>query len=167
VENANQIAPVRARQIMHSYTPRGWKVKMGGAQQRGASGLCDWSEKRLYVPLVCDDYSLFVFLHECGHVRCRHGYDTRPSHMIEYEAEMYAQGALRECGFRVTREITRAGKAYVADEIIKDRIKGLPIDPQVNRWANRKSRCVARSRTAMLERHTDKSHAAGAYEYVS
>src|ERR1700757_4961536 len=117
------VAPNRARQLMHAYKPKGWKIVMGGAQQRGASGLCDYSERKIYVPLVCDDYSLFVYLHEVGHARL-HKNSKAPSHVFEYEAEMYARKAMRSVGFAVTREIVRAGRAYVAEEITKDKIRG-------------------------------------------
>ena len=138
----NQIRPTRARQIMAMHKPRGWRIVMGGAQQRGASVLCDWGIKTLFVPLVCDDYSLHVYLHEVGHVRLRHGRSTAPSHVIEYEAERWAFGALRAAGFKVTSIIRRSSKAYVAEEVKKDRIMGLPIDPKVRSWATRKSRSL-------------------------
>lgn len=138
IEKANQINPVRARQIMHSYKPRGWKIKMGGAHQRGASGLCDYDSRTIFVPLVCDDYSLFVYLHEVGHVRL-HTRSKKPGHVTEYEAEAYARRMLRACGFRVTRTMLVAGKRYVANVIKMDQINGLPIDPVVRRWALPKS----------------------------
>ncbi len=134
------ISPARARQLMHAHKPRGWSIKMGGAQRRGASGLCDWDSRTIYVPLVCDDYSLMVYLHEVGHAKLRHKDSKAPSHVIEYEAEMYAHAALRACGFWVSREITRTAKNYVSDEIKKDRIQGIPIYPKIERWATRKSR---------------------------
>ena len=108
---------------------------MGGSQQKGASGLCEFSTKTIFVPLVCDDYSLAVFLHEVAHVRLRHAYSKQPSHIIEFEAERWAQHTLRECGFRVTREILRSAKGYVREEILKDEVNGIPIDPAIRRWA--------------------------------
>jgi hypothetical protein len=124
---------------MHAYKPRGWRVKMGGAQQPGASGVCDWGQRTIFIPLVCDDYSLNVYFHEVAHARLHTG-TKKPSHVIEYEAERWAQKAMRDCGFRVSREIIRTAKDYVAAEIRKDRIQGIPIDPKIARWATRKSR---------------------------
>lgn len=142
MEKATLITPTRARHVMQAYKPKGWTIKMGGAQQAGASGLCDWDERTIYIPLVCDDYSLFVYLHEVGHAKL-HGHSKAPTHIQEYEAEMFAAKALRAYGFAVSRTILRNGKEYVADEIKKDRIKGLPIDPKIQRWATRKPRSVA------------------------
>jgi hypothetical protein len=137
----NQITPGRARHIMAMHKPRGWRVVMGGAKQRGASGLCDWGSKTLFVPVVCDDYSLHVYLHEVGHARL-HRRSTAPSHVCEYEAEHWAFAALRAAGFKVTSLIRRSSKDYVAEEIKKDRLLGLPIDPKIRVWATRKSRAL-------------------------
>jgi hypothetical protein len=133
------ITPSRARQIMQAYRPRGWRIKMGGVHQRGASGLCDFGERAIYVPTVCDDYSLLVYLHEVAHARL-HRTTTKPGHIMEYEAEMWACKALRDCGFRVSREIVRSAKRNVADHIVRDRVQGLPINAKIARWATRKSR---------------------------
>lgn len=138
-EKASLITPARSRHIMHAYKPRGWKIIMGGAQQAGASGLCDFGERAIYVPLVCDDYSLSVYLHEVAHAKL-HQTSTKPDHVIEFEAERWAHKALHDCGFRVSRTILGAAKSYVAQCIIKDRIKGIPIDPKIRRWATRRSR---------------------------
>jgi hypothetical protein len=128
---------------MEAYKPRGWKVKMGAAaQQRGGSGVCDYDLRTIFVPLVCDDYSLMVYLHEVGHARL-HRTSTACSHVLEYEAEMFSQKALRACGFSVSREVTRTSKDYVSEEVKKDRVRGLPIDPKIERWATRKSRAKA------------------------
>ena len=134
-EKVNQITQTRARHIMHSHKPRGWKIKMGQAgQQRGASGLCEYGERTIYIPYVCDDYSLMVYLHEVGHVRLHRACDSKPSHVQEYEAERWSHAAMRSCGFKVTREILRSAKNYVREEILKDEIKGLPITAKIRRW---------------------------------
>lgn len=138
-EKASRIVPQRARHIMHAYKPKRWKIIMGGAQQRGASGVCDFTQRAIYIPLVCDDYSLGVYLHEVAHAKL-HRHSIRPHHMDEYEAERWAHQALRDCGFRVSRTITSAAKSYVAECIRIDRIKGLPIDPKIRRWATRRTR---------------------------
>src|SRR6202008_1607027 len=91
-ERVSRIMPVRARQVMHSHKPKGWKIVMGGAQQRGASGLFDNSVLTIFVPLVCDDYTLYVYLPEVGHARL-HKNSTSPTHVEEYEAEMFAHKA--------------------------------------------------------------------------
>ena len=140
-EKANQIKPLRARMLMHAHTPRGWKVVMGrNPYQRGASGLCDFAARTIHVPYVCDDYSLGVFFHEAAHARL-HRNDTRPNHLIEFEAEREAHAYMRECGFVVTRFILRAGKEYVSACIIEDEGKGLPIDPTAKRWVGKTHHC--------------------------
>ena len=129
----------RARQLMLAHKPRGWTIREGGARQPGASGLCDWARKTLFVPTVCDDYSLAVYLHEVGHVRL-HTRARPAAHVMEFEAERWAQAALRAAGFRVGREILRAAKANVAARIAEDRAAGVAIDAAVARWARRASR---------------------------
>ena len=123
---------------MHAYTPKGWKVVMGGTYNSGASGLCDYSVRggTIYCPFVCDDYSLYVFLHEVGHAKL-HKYSKKPTHVTEYEAEQFAMKSMRDCGFRVSRTILQGAKRYVREEIIKDRAKGHPIDRKIDRWAGR------------------------------
>jgi hypothetical protein len=141
-ERVSLVSSVRARQIMHAYTPRKWKVVQGGVHQGGASGLCEYCEKTIYVPYVCDTFSLYVFLHEVGHAKL-HRFSKNPTHVDEYEAEMFAHKALRECGFSVPRYATQSAKRYVWEEILKDRMKGLPIDPKIERWASRHPQVVA------------------------
>lgn len=128
---------------MWSHRPKGWSIKVGPAQQRGAGGLCDFDNRTIYIPLVVDDYTLFVFLHEVGHARL-HKNTVKPVYVQEYEAEMFASKALRAAGFRVTRHMTISGKRYVADEINRDRVLGREIDPKIRRWATRKSRARPR-----------------------
>lgn len=129
----NQITPGRARQIMRLYKPRGWVVKMGGVAQRGASGLCSYATKTIRVPLVCDDYSLAVYLHEVAHVKL-HEHARTPSHVQEYEAEQWAFDALRKVGFRVTRTLLSSAKDNVRTHLIMNLVEGLPIDRAIRRW---------------------------------
>lgn len=133
---SNQITPGRARHIMNAYRPKGWKIIMGerGSEQRGAGGLCDFSNRTIYVPLVCDDYSLCVYLHEVAHQKL-HRFAKTPTHVQEYEAEQWAMLSLRAWGFKVTREILRAAKDNVRDCITVDRILELPITGKIERWA--------------------------------
>ena len=139
------ITPHRARQLMKAYKPRGWSIIMGGTQQRGASGLCVYETRKIYVPLVCDDYSLYVYFHEVGHARL-HRHTKKPDHECEYEAEMYAQKAIRDCGFRVSKEMYNSTKSYICGCICMDENEGIPIDPKIKAWAFRKSRSKARNR---------------------
>jgi len=133
-ERVGQITPVRARQVMHAHTPRGWKIKMLPSHTRGASGLCDFNNRTIGIPFVCDDYTLFVALHEFAHAKL-HGRGCKKSqHVQEYEAERWAAAAMRKSGFHVTRTMLRAGKEYVAEEIFRDMLKEIPIDPVVRRW---------------------------------
>lgn len=137
-EKASLVDPVRSRHIMHAYLPKGWKVKMGGSYQPGASGLCAYSVRggTIYCPFVCDDYSLYVYLHEVGHAKL-HKTTKKPSHVVEYEAEQFAMKAMRDCGFSVRRAMLDGAKAYIREEIIKDRAKGHPIDPKIDKWSRR------------------------------
>lgn len=131
-----QITAGRARDIMHLYKPRGWKIVMGGAQQAGASGLCDYVNRTLWVPLVCDDYSLVVFLHEVAHSKL-HADVRYPAHIQEYEAEQWAFKALRACGFKVTRDILMRAKDNVRDHVVCDIVRGLPINQHIKRWVGK------------------------------
>ena len=131
---SNQITTGRARHLVKMHTPKGWKVKMGGSYNRGASGLCAYNLKTIFCPLVIDDYSLVVFLHEVGHVKLHKPDSDKESHVEEYEAEQFAFAALRGAGFHVTREILRSAKDNVRTHILAENADGVVIDKKIARW---------------------------------
>jgi len=84
---------------------------------RGLRGRAFTKSRRILVPEPTTRRRLYVFAHECGHVALRHGH--RPRHAQEYEAELYAQEALRRHGIQVPEKEILNGRRYVAQKIVR------------------------------------------------
>jgi hypothetical protein len=86
------LTTARIGEIVKRHRPRGWRVRESKHRFKVNSGLADHNRRTLYVPTLIDESALFVFLHECGHVKHRH-FDSdvkQPIHRDEFEAEQYA-----------------------------------------------------------------------------
>lgn len=110
----------KLEKIAALYLPAGWTV----SYRKSLSGRCHHSEKRLAAPRPITRNALFIFLHECGHAHLhddaagrRMDGKRKPTHVVEYEAEMWAHAAMREHGIPVPKKMTERGKAYVAWKI--------------------------------------------------
>jgi hypothetical protein len=84
-----------------------------------------------------DRASLFIFLHECGHVHLKHL--TRavklPTWREEYEADQYAIAAMRALKLPLPRERLREAKQVLRDDIVKGQHKHEEIDEEVLKYA--------------------------------
>ena len=117
------MAAPQFNEIVRKHRPRGYRLnerKM--VANYGLTTLTTFSRTISCEPIV-DRFALFIFLHECGHVHCRHMIKNRsgcgaPPWREEYEADMYAAQAMRAEGIPVPRECVRERK-----EIIRDLIK--------------------------------------------
>lgn len=74
-----------------------------------------WSwEKRIVAPEGRTRNQLYILAHECGHVALGHKRkSSKPSHRIEYEAEIYAHAAMAKYKIAVPEKMTERAKAYV------------------------------------------------------
>jgi hypothetical protein len=82
-------------------------------------------------PLVSRE-ALFTFLHECGHVHCRHiSHDGQiPDWREEYEADQYAIKAMRAEGYAVPRPRHKHGQKIVRGLIAAANKKGDHVDDE-------------------------------------
>jgi len=86
---------------------------------------------------IIDRASLLTFLHECGHVHCRHmTAKDMPAWREEFEADQYAIKAMRAEGYAVPRERLKHGQKVVRDLIAAANKKGDHVDDdEVLRYA--------------------------------
>jgi hypothetical protein len=123
------------RQIVKRHKPRGWRVRESKHRYNVVSGSAHWDKRTLYVPTLKDAISLFVFLHECGHVHMRHFHLTQPDHRQEYEAELYAVHVFRSEGIPLSRSLLALAKERVKRVVEIDERHGIKIQAHVRRWA--------------------------------
>jgi len=108
--------------IIERYRPRGWKVIEKWPEDQGGfvtrwgrvSGITVYHEKTIYCLPVFTRESLYVFLHECGHVHLGHGDDHESALALhEFEAEEFAKVSMRSMGIAVPRGMLRSAREYV------------------------------------------------------
>jgi hypothetical protein len=95
-----------------------------------------WAKRRhIRAPKPTTRRRLYIWAHECAHVALNHD-GKKPQHRKEYEAERWAQEALRRHGISVPRkELTRA-KEYVAHKIRQAERRGAKhIDAEARAWS--------------------------------
>jgi hypothetical protein len=103
---------------------------------RRLSGKADCCGKVLIVPKPYTRRALHTFLHECGHIAVGHfNGNHQPDYMAEFEAERWATERMCAAGIPVSRKDIQGGKRYVSGKIWRALYDGLPVDPQVRRWA--------------------------------
>lgn len=115
------VAEVHLRKVAKKYRPKGWKVRER-APRHGCDGMAVAHNKAIYCLPIHDLYSLYVYLHEVGHVRSPgHLYpgpckpdDLDLGWIEEYEAEIYAITTMRAEGLRVARDTLAAARENVA-----------------------------------------------------
>lgn len=90
---------------------------------------------------IVDNATLFVFLHECGHVHFQHLHDDHqvknglPDWRVEYEADQYAIKAMRAHGLPIPRGRIREAKDVLGDCIVKALDRGEHVDDEVLKYA--------------------------------
>lgn len=106
--------------IVRQHHPKGW-----GLVQRKPRHDADGQalpNGNIYCPPLKDRYSLYVYLHEVGHVRHQHIHSGKslatdpPEWQVEYEAELYAITSMRAHGFAVDDWVMVAARDNVAEQ---------------------------------------------------
>ena len=104
------------------------------------TGCANVAKSEIEVPKPLTRKSLYIFLHEIGHVAIGH-LGKKKRHVEEYEAEQFAHERMRELGFAVPRSQTERAKAYVARKIGQAYARGAKrIDPKARRFAEGRRR---------------------------
>jgi len=100
-------------------------------------GTAEPTRARIIGPALKSLESLYIVVHECGHIALNHGQREISIHRGEYEAEQFAQLVLRFLGYHVSADFIQGGQDYVAsqidEEIERDRLTA--IDRQAWEWA--------------------------------
>jgi hypothetical protein len=125
------LTKIQINGLLGRHLPRGWTLRLDA--ELSSRGRCNFGAKRITLKVpVTDRNSLFVFLHEVGHVRCHAKEpDGAPDYLIEYEAERYAIAAMRHEGVPVPRiELDKA------KENVREELKGRAVPRKIWRWCN-------------------------------
>ncbi len=105
--------------IVRKHLPRGYRLhELEGDRQFEAS--VSSTTKTIRCRPIIDNYDLFIFLHECGHVHLKHvntNCDAVPFAHDEYEADQYAIRAIRASEFSLERECIRVQKQSLREII--------------------------------------------------
>jgi len=113
----------RLRSVARKHKPKGWTVRERDVpfEVFTTLGSAVHHERRIETLPLTDRQGLFVFLHECGHVHCKHGARSDlPRWQEEYEAECYAIDAMHAAGIAVPRLPLQEGRHNVAAQIPAD-----------------------------------------------
>ncbi len=125
----------RINEIVKRHRPRGWRVRQSHHRWKWESAEADDVRRTLYVPTLKDDDSLFLYLHECGHVNQGHFKLKLPRHREEFEAERYALHVFRNEGIPVTKAIMKGVRSRLCGHIEYDIRRNVPIQRHIARWA--------------------------------
>jgi hypothetical protein len=125
----------RINEIVKRHRPRGWRVRQSRHRWEWSSARANSRTRTLSVPTLDDADSLFLYLHECGHVHQDHFKLTLPRHREEFEAERYALHVFRNEGIPVTKTILEDARVRVRKHIDFDIEHDVPIQPHIARWA--------------------------------
>lgn len=95
------------------------------------SGLAWTGDRRILAPEGVTRRQLYVLAHECGHIVLHSAPATRskPNHVLEHEAEVYAHRAFARYGLEVPPASAEWARNYVGRWIAKDRAAGIRICP--------------------------------------
>lgn len=129
------LAQDRIDAIVKRHRPKGWRVRESRHRYAVTSAEAHYEKRTLYVPTLCDTGSLFLFLHECGHVVSGHFHTSLPQHREEYEAERYAIHVFRNEGVPLSRNLLGEARSRVRGIINQDANRGIKIQPHIARWA--------------------------------
>jgi hypothetical protein len=134
----------RINEIVKRHRPRGWKVKQSAYRWKWSSADTHRTKrvngivqlvKLIEVPTINDDDSLFIYLHEVGHVVQGHFALKLPRHREEFEAERFALHVFRNEGIPVTKYIMKKVRYRLCQHIKYDIKHGNPIQHHIARWA--------------------------------
>lgn len=132
-----QLSLERIQEMMNRYLPMGWTIKAPWKSKKH-DGEASWAKGRRIslAKYPYDAYSLYVFLHECGHVFMGHCHPSShmPLHLEEYEAERWALMILDIEGIKSPGSIVTSAKRNVRKAIGRDLAKQVAITERVQRW---------------------------------
>ena len=139
----------RIDEIVRRYRPRGWRVAQSKHRWKWDSAAACNIKRVLYVPTLraADtraDESLFLYLHEVGHVVKKHFDQKLSHHREEFEAEMFAFHIFKVEGIPVSKYIRNAIRVRLCSWIKSDIKKSISIEPHIARWAKHKVRSRGR-----------------------
>jgi hypothetical protein len=129
----------RIDEIVKRYRPRGWRVSQSRHRWDWSSASANPARRTLYVPTLKDDDSLFLYLHEVGHIVLKHFDNDLPAHREEFEAERFAVHVFRTENIPVTKLILSDLRDRLCSHISADMKRGVKIQRHIARWA--KHRC--------------------------
>lgn len=121
-----------AQRVMEQSGVREWQLDLDELE-----GMAEPMRARIIGPALKSLESLYIVVHECGHIALNHGNRELSVHRGEYEAEQFAQLVLRFLGYRVSAEFVQEGQDYVASHIDAaiERHRLTEIDRQSWEWA--------------------------------
>lgn len=135
---ARKLTQERINEIVKRYRPRGWRVLQSRHRWHWNSAASCTIKRTIYVPTLKDDDSLFLYLHEVGHVVKKHFELKPPHHREEFEAELYAIHIFRVEGLPITKYIRDTMRERLCSWITSDIKKNIPIQRHIARWAKRR-----------------------------
>jgi hypothetical protein len=147
---ARVLTQERIDEIVKRYRPRGYTIKPTHHRwQWDTAEVCN-KKRVIACPTLKDDESLFLFIHEVGHVTLGHFKHKLPRHKEEFEAERFALHVFRAEGIPVTKYIMNLVRLRLQGHIDYDLKRNIPILPHVARWA--RHRCY-RGRSTSIRNH--------------
>lgn len=129
------ITKERLAAIAKRHRPKGWKVRHSWHRFYWCSAAADGKTRTIYAPVLYDVESLFLYLHEVGHVKLNHFTLKLSHHREEYEAERYALHLLRVEGIPVKHEYVEAARSRLCGWINHDIRRKVKIQRHIARWA--------------------------------
>jgi hypothetical protein len=132
---SRKLSQERINEIVKRHRPRGWRVRQSQHRWTWESAEADSNKRTLSVPTLKDDDSLFLYLHEVGHVKQDHFKLKLPKHREEFEAERFALHCFRNEGLPVTKNIMKGVRMRLCGWIDYDIKRGIPIQHHIARWA--------------------------------
>lgn len=122
-------------EIVKRYRPRGWRIRQSHHRWVWRTALVVWETKTIHVPTLKDEESLFIFMHEVGHITHGHFRMGLSSHREEFEAERFAIHIFRTEGIPVTQSIMNLARLRIQEWIKRDLKEDVVIQPHIARWA--------------------------------
>jgi hypothetical protein len=149
---ARKLTQERIDEIVKRYRPRGWRVRQSKYRWNWESAEADdgvrngvrVKPRTISVPTLIDADSLFLYLHEVGHVTLGHFQHKLPRHREEFEAERFALHVFRSEGIPVTKKIMKGVRARLNVHIQYDIDHDVPIQHHIARWAKSNGHCSRR-----------------------
>lgn len=140
------ITPEQLAVIAKRHRPKGWTVRYSKHRYHWCSAEANGDTRTIYAPVLKDVESLFLYLHEVGHVKQDHFNLKLPRHREEYEAERYALHILRVEGIPVKHEYIDTARARLRGSIDYDLRRKVKIQRHIARWAKHGGYNVQRSK---------------------